>query len=145
MVITVQAYAGARVCTIKVGNRELFWVKMTDVQKGLGLKNMPDLVRKEIQGIYETKYPTEEQKREDMRTESEITKTPADDSEYKYACSDLMKKIIKSCTGVKQCNDGVNRLEKEKYRENFRTILGFKEYEIMNITEKTTLDSIKRI
>ena len=42
----------------------------------------------------------------------------------------------------KKCNDGVNRLEKEKQRENFRTILGFKEHH-MKVTEKTTLDSIK--
>ena len=55
----------------------------------------------------------------------------------------LWKKIIKSCRGVKQCNDGANRLEKEKRRENVRTILGFKEYDIMKVTEKTTLDSIK--
>ena len=38
VVITVQVYAEARVHTIKVGNRELFWVKIIDVQKGLGLK-----------------------------------------------------------------------------------------------------------
>ena len=38
VVITVQTYAKAEVHTIKVGNRELFWVKMIDVQKGLGLK-----------------------------------------------------------------------------------------------------------
>ena len=48
--------------------------------------------------------------------------------------------MIKSCRGVKQCNDGVNRLQKEKQRENFRTILGFKERDIINVTEKTTLD-----
>ena len=54
-----------------------------------------------------------------------------------------MEKIIKSCRGLKQCNDGVNRLEKEKQRETFRTILGFKEYDIMNVTEKIAPDSIK--
>ena len=54
-----------------------------------------------------------------------------------------MEKIIKSCRAVDQGNDGVNRLEKEKQRENLRTILGFKEHDIMNVTEKTTLDSIK--
>ena len=54
-----------------------------------------------------------------------------------------MEKIIKSCRGVKQCNDGVNALEKGKQRENFRTILGFKEYDMINVTGKTTLDSIK--
>ena len=54
-----------------------------------------------------------------------------------------MEKVIKNCKGVEQCNDGVNRLEKEKQRENFRTILGFEEYDIMNVTEKATLYSIK--
>ena len=37
--ITVQGYANAEVHTIiTVGNRELFWVKMTDVQNKLGIK-----------------------------------------------------------------------------------------------------------
>ena len=35
------------------------------------------------------------------------------------------------------------RLEKEKQRKNFRTILGFKEHDIVKVTEKTTLDSIE--
>ena len=34
-------------------------------------------------------------------------------------------------------------MEKEKQKENFRTILGFKEHDIMKVTEKTALDSIK--
>ena len=37
VVITVQAYEKPGVHTITVGNRELFWVKMIDVQKGIGL------------------------------------------------------------------------------------------------------------
>ena len=52
VVITVQAYAETRVHTIKVGNKKLFWIKMIDVQKELGSKNMPDLVKKEIFGIF---------------------------------------------------------------------------------------------
>ena len=43
---------------------------------------MPDLVKKEICGIFETKNGT-------------------DDSKYKYAHSDLMGNIIKNCRGVK--------------------------------------------
>ena len=143
VVITVQAYAKAGVHTIKVGNRELFWVKTIDLQKRLGFKKTSHLVRKQIQGMYETKCPSEEQKRKYIRTEEEFTKQDTDDSKIKYVRSDLMEKIIKTCSGVKQCNDGVNRLEKEKQRENFRTILGFKEHDIMRVTEKATLDSIK--
>ena len=115
---------------------------MIDVQKGLRLKNFSHLVRKQIQGMYETKYPTEKQKRKHIRTEEELSKQDTDDSKTKYIRSDLMEKIIKSCRGVKQCNDGVNRLAKEKQRENFRTISGFKEHDIVKFTEKKTLDSI---
>ena len=90
--ITIQAYAKAGVHTIKVGNRELFWVKMINVQKGLGLKNISHLVRKQIQGMYETKYPTEEQKRKYIRTEEELTKQDTNHPKIKYVGRDLMKK-----------------------------------------------------
>ena len=63
VVITVQGYINARVHTITVGNRELYWVKVIDVQNGLGIKSISDLVRKNIQGIFETKDPTEEYKK----------------------------------------------------------------------------------
>ena len=59
----------AKVHTIAVGNRELFWIKMIDVQYGLGIKIISNLVRKNIQGRYETKNPTEEQIRKYKRTE----------------------------------------------------------------------------
>ena len=67
-----------------------------------------------MQGMYETKYPKEEQKRKYIRIEEELTKQDTDDSKIKYGHCDLIEKLIKSCRGVKQCNDGVNRLEKEK-------------------------------
>ena len=59
-----------------------------------------------------------------------MTTQDTDDSKIRYVRSDLMEKIIKRCRGVKQCNNEVNRLEKEKQRENFRSILGFKEHDI---------------
>ena len=37
--ITVEAYKNAKVSTITVGDRKLFWIKMIDVHGGLGLKN----------------------------------------------------------------------------------------------------------
>ena len=42
-----------------------------------------------------------------------------------------MEKIIENCTGVKRCNDGINRTEKEI----LRTILGFKENDIYESKE----------
>ena len=78
VVITVQNYTDAKVHTISIGNRKLFWVKMVDVQNGLGIKNVSDLVRKHIQGIYETKNLTEEQVRKYKRSQKEINKEPTD-------------------------------------------------------------------
>ena len=45
--ISVEKCTDAKVLTITVGNRRLFWVRMHDVQEGLCVKNMADLVRKE--------------------------------------------------------------------------------------------------
>ena len=69
---------------------------MIDMQNGLGLKNMSDLVRKEIQGIYETKKPTKKQVKEYKRSLQEITKDSMYDSKFKYVRSDLIEKI-KNC------------------------------------------------
>ena len=50
---SVEYYKNAEVCRITIGNRKLFWVRMKDVKKGLGIKNMSDLVRsgKKIDGF----------------------------------------------------------------------------------------------
>ena len=37
------------------------WVSMKDVRSGIGIKNISDLVLKEIYGICETKNPWKEQ------------------------------------------------------------------------------------
>ena len=59
-VITVEAYKNAEVHTITVKNKKLFWLKMCEVQQRLGTKNIHDLARKEVCGIFETKNFTEE-------------------------------------------------------------------------------------
>ena len=79
VVITVEAYENAEVHTIKVNNKKLFWVKMTDVQDGLGIKNISDLLRKETFGKYydeeqSIKYLTKEQIRKFKRSEAELDK-----------------------------------------------------------------------
>ena len=38
--INVEAYQSAQVHTITVTNKDYFWVKIVDVQNGLGLKRM---------------------------------------------------------------------------------------------------------
>ena len=42
----MERYANAKVYTITVGNRELFWARIYDAQKGMGVKNMSNLVIK---------------------------------------------------------------------------------------------------
>ena len=101
VVITIENCTNARVPTINVGNRKLFWIRMIDIQNGLGLKNMSDLVRKEIQGNYKTNNPTEKQVKEYKRSLQEITKDSMDDSKFKYVHNDPMEKIVKNCRGVK--------------------------------------------
>ena len=44
--ISVEKYTNAKVCTITVSNKKLFWVRIYDVQKEIGVKNMSNLVRK---------------------------------------------------------------------------------------------------
>ena len=41
--------------------------------------------------MYETKYPTEEQKRKYIMTEEELTQRSRDNFKNKYVCSDLMQ------------------------------------------------------
>ena len=68
VVTTVEAYQNARVHTITVKNKNIFWVKIVDVQNGLGLKCMRGLTRREICGIYEAENLTKEQKRKKYET-----------------------------------------------------------------------------
>ena len=124
----MEAYQNAKVHTITVKNKDFFWVKMKDVQDRLGIKNIIDLLRKEICGRFGTK--TKNQKMKYIRSEYQITKNFKDSDLHKYAKNKLMEKIIKNCSGVKKCNDGVNRLDKEDQRRDFRILLGFKENEI---------------
>ena len=145
VVITVEAYKNAKFHTTTVKNKKLFWVKIIDVQTGVVIKNIHDLERKEICDIFETKNFTEEQKRKSIRTEREISKILTDDSKFMYACSDLIEKIIKNCRGVKNSNGGINRMKKEEQRNKFRTLLGFKENDIMNREEYTIASQIEQV
>ena len=142
VVITVETYKNARVHTITIKKKELFWVKLKDVQDGLSVKNICELLRKEICGIYESKDLTDKQKKKYIRSEYKITKESTDDHKNKYARSDIMKRITKNCRGVKKCNGGVNTTEKRNQREDFRIILGFQENCVYESKESSVLKSI---
>ena len=122
VVTTVEAYQNARVHTITVKNKKFFQVKIVDVQNGLRLNCVCDLIRREICGIYETDNLTKEQRRKYMRSEFEIIKDFAN-KKSKYARNDIMEKVIKNFRGVKKSNNSLNILDKEKNRK-FLTTFG---------------------
>ena len=55
--INIKQYTDAKACTITLSNRELFWARIHDVQEGLCVKNMSDLVRKKFMVFLRLKIP----------------------------------------------------------------------------------------
>ena len=118
---------------------------MKDVQDRLSIKNISDLLRKEIYVRLGTKDLSEKQKMKYIWSGYQITKNFTDSDLYKYAEHKLIEKIIKNCRRVKKCNDVVNRLDKEDQRQNFRILIGFKENEIYERKEYSTVRRIKKM
>ena len=87
---------------------------------------------------------TKEQKQQGVKSEYQITKVETDSEKDKFVKNELIEKIFKNYRGVKKCNDGINRLDKENQREIFRTILGFKENEIYERKEYSIVKRIKK-
>ena len=79
---------------MRVCNKKLFWVRIMMYRKEQVLK-MSDLVRKEIRGIFRTKNPTKDERRE---KELDHNSTAS----FVYVRSDVMSKIIKNCRGEKK-------------------------------------------
>ena len=86
------------------------WVSMKDVGSGIGVKNISDLVLKEMYGICETKNPTKKQVNEYKMTKREIYKKFTNLSKKElntknnkktYVRNDVMTTIIKRCRGEK--------------------------------------------
>ena len=99
-IYSVEKYSNAKVCTIRVSNKKVFLVRMFDVQEGIGVKNIIDLVRKEIRGVFRIKNPTKDQIRKYKRREKELDHSSS--ATFVYVCSDLMSRIIKNCRGEKE-------------------------------------------
>ena len=62
--ITPKTFAKNCVHTIKVNktdNKSVLWIKMIDIQKKLDVKNIHDLVDKQIKSKFKTNNPTNEQ------------------------------------------------------------------------------------
>ena len=104
--ISFENYNNTGLHIMKIGNGRSFWLIMIDVQKGLCIKNISDLVRKKIHDTFTTKNSAKEQIRKYKRSEKEWF----DYEFYIYFRSDLMSRIIKNCRGEK------GKSEKKKKR-----------------------------
>ena len=86
------------------------WVSMKDIESGIGVKNISDLVLKEIYGICKTKNPSKEQVNEYKMIKKQIYKKFTNLSQEKlniinnkktYVKNNVMTTIIKHCRGEK--------------------------------------------
>ena len=102
--ISAEGYKNANVEFLTIKTTSEIWVNMKDVGSGMGVKNISDLVLKEIHGICETKNPTKEQVNEYKMTERKIYKKFVNLSEKElntksnkitYVKNDVMTTIIK--------------------------------------------------
>ena len=119
---------------------------MKDVENGLGVKWLRVMVENKICGIYEIKSLTKKQRKKYKRTAIEISKELKNDPQNcEYVRNDVMEEVVKNCRGVKQCSDGIKKLDKEKQRQNFRQLLGFKENEVFESKEYSIVKQIKKV
>ena len=50
--ISAEGYTNAKVHFLKIEETDELWIKIKDFEDGLGVKNISDLVLKEIYGVY---------------------------------------------------------------------------------------------
>ena len=72
--ISIEAYENAKVICLRNKSGDL-WVIIKDVKNGLGVKNMSDVVLKEIYGVYKKKNFTNEEIKYYKMHEREFFKT----------------------------------------------------------------------
>ena len=108
--ISAEGYKNAKVDFLTIKTTSEIWVNMKDVGSGIGVKNISDLVLKEICGICETKNPTKKQVNEYKMTKREIYKNFTNLSEKElntknnkkaYVRNDVITTVIKRCRGEK--------------------------------------------
>ena len=106
--ISAEGYKNANVEFLTIKTISEIWVSMKDVGSSIGVKNIFDLVLKEIYGICETKNPSKEQVNEYKMTKRQIYKKFTNlsqeewntkNSKKAYVKNDLMTTVIKPCRG----------------------------------------------
>ena len=109
--ISAEGYKNDGAHFLRVRKTGEIWSSMKDVHKGLGVKNMSDLILKEIYGIYETKNLTNKQIQKYKMTEREIFEKYDNLSKDELSTktsknvdikNDVMSTVIKHCRGEKR-------------------------------------------
>ena len=119
--ISAEGYKNNGVHILIIKKTGEFWVSMKNAHKGLGVKNMSDLILKEIYGIYKIKNLTKEQIREYKMTGREIFKKYANLSE-----DDLSEKSNKNVYVKNYVMTTVIKHSRGKQKEEKRKIDGFR-------------------
>ena len=111
MYISAEGYINAGICFLKIERTDKIWSSIKDIRSGLGVKNISDLVRKEIGGIYEKKEWAKEEIKNYKMTEREIYEKydhlSEDELNIKsnknvFVKNIVMTNIIKHCKGEKK-------------------------------------------
>ena len=100
--VTAETFDKNCVHTIKVNkavNKSVLWVKMIDIKKKLNVKNIHDLVNKEISGKFKTNNPTDEQIKKYKRHGSILI----DGDTFMYAYEDVIIHVIMHCRTLESC------------------------------------------
>ena len=118
--ISAEGYENASIKTVPEKNGHI-WVKMKDVQNGLGVTNLSDLTLKELYGIYEIKNVTKEQVKEYKMTDREyyerfdnLSKIELNKKNKEtYVRNDVMTTLVKRCRGVKRGIRAIDEFRKK--------------------------------
>ena len=137
--ISAEGYKNAIVAFLTIKTTNEIWVSM-------GVKNISDLVLKEIYGICETKNPSKEQVNEHKMTKKQIYKKFTNLSQEKlntinnkktYVKNDVMTTVIKRCRGEK--TRGIRAID------GFRNKLMIPDFEIPKCPEFRVKSKIRKI
>ena len=144
--ISAEGYKNANVEFLIIKTTSEIWVNMKNIGSGVGVKNISDLVLKEIYGICETKNSTKERVNEYKMTKREIYKKFTNLSEKElntknnkktYVRNDVMTTIIKRCRGEK--TRGIRAID------GFRKKLMIPDFEIPKCPEFEVKSKIRKI
>ena len=136
--ISAEGYKNAKVDFERVRKKGEIWASMKNIRSGMGVKNISNLVLKEIHGILKTKNSTKEQIKKYKTTEREIFEEFDNLSQEKFSTQSnknvyvknvVMTAIIKCCRGEKRGVRAIDGLRKKLIIPNSE-ILECPEFEV---------------